>query len=126
MYEYDARCDRVVDGDTIDVTIDLGLGVLKRERLRLLGIDTPEVYGRVEEEERARGKDASRFVRSFIEGRDIVIRTFKDRKGKYGRYLAVVFYHQAGQWFNVNKHIVENGHAVEAEGWERVQSQRIS
>jgi micrococcal nuclease len=125
MYEYHARCERVVDGDTIDVILDLGLGVFKRERLRLLGIDTPEVYGRVEDEERARGRAASEFVSSFIEGRDIIVRTFKDRKGKYGRYLAVVFYRQAGTTFNVNKHIVDNGHAVEAEGWERAAAQRI-
>ena len=122
MYEYRARCERVVDGDTIDVVIDLGLGVFKRERLRLLGINAPEVRG----DEREAGKEASRFLCSFIEGRSIVIRTFKDRKGKYGRYLAVVFYSQAGTDFNVNAHLVENGHAVKAEGWERVAHQRIS
>lgn len=121
MYEYEAVCDRVVDGDTIDVTIDLGLGVLKRERLRLLGIDAPEVRG----DEREAGKEASRFLRSFIEGRGVVVRTFKDRKGKYGRYLAVVFYRQAGTTFNVNVHLHENGHADQADGWERVAHLRI-
>ena len=93
MYEYKAICTRVVDGDTIDVLIDLGLGILTRQRLRLYDVDTPELRS-VNEDERKDAQNARLFVVDKLfegnEPRPLVLKTKKDRKGKYGRYLATV------------------------------------
>lgn len=94
MYEYKAICTHVVDGDTIDVLIDLGLGILTRQRLRLLDVDTPELRSS-NEDERKDAQNARLFVvdKLFdgVEPRPLKLHTIKDRKGKYGRYLATVY-----------------------------------
>ena len=93
LYWYLATCDRVVDGDTLDLTFDLGMHVHMKERVRVYGINTPEVYGvKKDSEEYERGCQASARVKELIEGKPIWVNTKKDKKGKYGRYLAVVFY----------------------------------
>ena len=86
MYEYHAELVRVVDGDTYDLCVDLGFGISFKERFRLKGADTPEVYGSRASEE---GREASAFVKALLEAQPgpLQIRTFKDKKGKYGRYL---------------------------------------
>lgn len=93
MYEYMATVLSVYDGDTIRVDIDLGFGiVMQNQSIRLLGMNTPEVRG----EERQEGLVARDFVRSMIDGKEIMLRTFKDTKGKYGRWLAEVYYRKDG------------------------------
>jgi len=94
MYEYNAVIVKVVDGDTLDVLVDLGLEIFKKLRVRLYGIDTPEVYGvKHDSEEYAEGKKASDFVKKLLpQGTKVTIRTIKDKRGKYGRYLARVFF----------------------------------
>jgi len=94
MYQYQAEIQRVVDGDTYDIDIDLGLSVwVRNERVRLFGIDTPEVYGvKKDSEEYLLGLAASDFVKSLIrKGTLAVVETIKDSKGKYGRYLVVLY-----------------------------------
>ena len=91
MYEYRCKIIRVVDGDTVDVDIDLGFGVwLHKERVRIYGIDTPESRTRDLEEKRY-GLAAKEFVKEFVRdkgGSNIVLRTRKyDAKGKFGRIL---------------------------------------
>ena len=91
MYEYRCKVTRVVDGDTVDVDIDLGFGVwLHKERVRIYGIDTPESRTRDLEEKRY-GLAAKEFVKEFVRdkgGSNIVLRTRKyDAKGKFGRIL---------------------------------------
>lgn len=103
MYEYRALVLRVVDGDTIDVDIDLGLFVHVHERLRLYGIDAWENRG----PERPDGLEATAALRGLIERKEVVVRTRKDRKGKYGRFLADVYTDD----LHVNRWLVENGHA---------------
>lgn len=77
---------RVVDGDTIELIVDLGFGLSKTMTVRLYGIDTPEVYGKNACKE---GRAASAFVKKLLpEGTAVTMTTFKDSKGKYGRYLA--------------------------------------
>jgi micrococcal nuclease len=90
MYEYKAKVVRVIDGDTIKVEIDCGFGITFKETLRLLDIDTPELRAKTKEE-REHAKDAKAFLAGYTFGQDIVIRTKKDKKGKYGRYLAHIF-----------------------------------
>ena len=88
MFEYRAIVTKVYDGDTITVDIDLGFGIwVKKQKLRLYGIDTPEVRGK-EREAGLRSRDA---LREKILGKEIKIKTQKDKKGKYGRWLATIY-----------------------------------
>jgi|TARA_R100001460_G_scaffold31189_3_gene61437 micrococcal nuclease len=91
MYEYNCTVEKVVDGDTIDVVLDLGFDILYKSRVRLFGIDTPESRTR-NKDEKARGKMAGAFLEEAIEdGEKIVIQTkLKDSRGKFGRVLGDV------------------------------------
>ena len=91
MYEYRATIRRIIDGDTIVADIDLGLEIWARgQHLRLYGIDTPEVRTR-DLEEKAAGLLAKARVQALLPpGREVTIRTHKDRSGKYGRWLVTV------------------------------------
>jgi len=84
-YKYKARLDRVIDGDTYDVTVDLGFTITTNQRLRLVGVDTPEVRG----PERPEGLKVKAYVKDLIEGKKLTIETFK--VGKYGRYICEVY-----------------------------------
>ena len=88
MYEYRCKILRVVDGDTVDVDIDLGFGVwMHKERIRLYGIDTPESRTRDLEEKRY-GNMAKELVKSYMPvGSMQTLITEKDKSGKYGRIL---------------------------------------
>ena len=86
MYEYNCKIVRVVDGDTVDVDIFLGFGVvLHKQRIRLYGIDTPESRTR-DPIEKKFGKLAAAFLKEKL-GKTCVIRTQLDDRGKYGRIL---------------------------------------
>jgi len=84
-YKYKAHLLRVIDGDTFDVTIDLGFRITTYQRLRLVGVNTPEIRG-VERPEGLRIKD---YVKNLIEGKELTIETSK--VGKYGRYICEVY-----------------------------------
>ena len=88
MYEYSCKIIKVVDGDTVDVDIDLGYGVwLKKQRIRLYGVDTPESRTR-DLTEKKFGLIAKEFVLSKLPLDSMqTLRTRKDGKGKYGRIL---------------------------------------
>lgn len=111
MYVYKAVVIKVYDGDTITVRIDLGFNVTKTERLRLYGIDTPEVRG----EERPDGLVARDWLRSLIMNKEIIVKTYKDKKGKYGRYLADIFIEQETGPVNVNDWLVRENLAERKE-----------
>ena len=108
-YLYRAIVVRVIDGDTIDVDIDLGFYVwLKNQRIRLAGIDAPEMRGA----ERTQGRRSATYLRSMIEGKEIILKTIKgrdgaDRRGKFGRWIGRVYLD--GQ--DINRHMIEAGHA---------------
>jgi len=109
MYNYKAHVDRVVDGDTIDVTLDLGFDVHIKQRLRLFGVDTPETRTRNLKEKKA-GLKSKKYVIDAIADKDIQITT--EEKGKFGRYLAMIYY---GTDFkqNLNRELVDKGLATE-------------
>ena len=93
MYEYKCKILRVVDGDTVDVDIDLGFGVwLKKERVRMMGIDTPESRTR-DKVEKKFGLAAKAFVKSKMPVGSMQVlkteidRSGEDKKGKFGRIL---------------------------------------
>lgn len=123
MYEYGCKVERVVDGDTVDVVLDLGFDIFHKCRVRLYGIDTPESRTR-DLDEKARGKMAGSFLKESIDaGNKIVIQTkLKDSKGKYGRVLGdvvvddvninqlMVDKHLAVKYFGQSKEDVEQEH----------------
>lgn len=113
LYHYRAIVTRVYDGDSITADIDLGLGVwLRGQKLRLWGIDTPELRG----DEREDGLAARAFLVNELGGEDaidagskVILETHKDKAGKYGRWLATIWL--GGR--NVNEALVAAGHAEE-------------
>ena len=93
MYEYKCKMVKVVDGDTVDVDIDLGFGVWMRDqRIRLYGIDTPESRTR-NLDEKKRGLLAKKYLQEALKaGSKLSIKTYKDNEtGKFGRILGDVF-----------------------------------
>ena len=108
MYEYACTVERVVDGDTIDVVLDLGFSVMYKSRVRLYGIDTPESRTR-DLDEKARGKLATKFLEDAISQGNVVIRTeLKDSRGKFGRVLGTVIVNDE----DINKAMCDNYLAV--------------
>jgi micrococcal nuclease len=93
------------DGDTLRLDIDLGMGVwLHNQSVRLYGIDTPELRS-IDPDEKHRAYRARDFVQDLLTGTDtITIKTHKDKTGKYGRWLAVVYINQDE---NLNKMLVD-------------------
>ncbi len=110
IYFYKATIVSVYDGDTITVNIDLGLQIWAyKEKLRLYGINAPEVRG----SQRPEGLKSRDFLRSLLpEGKEILISSYKDKKGKYGRYLANIWTeNEDGTITNINDLLVEEGFA---------------
>jgi len=100
-YRYRAELDRVVDDDTLDVLIDLGFYIKIKERIRLEGIDTPEIYGVPQDsEEYRRGMEAKEYVeRRLNENNNMMI--IETRKlGKWRRWLAKVYLLDSGKTLN--------------------------
>ena len=92
MYKYKAKYIRNYDGDTIKFIADLGFGVWKHTTIRLVGIDTPELRSKdpVDKEKAYAAKD---YVFSKLaDAKEIIIKTQKDKTGKYGRYIADVIF----------------------------------
>ena len=88
MYKYRAKYIENYDGDTIKFMVDLGFGVFKKITVRLARVDTPEI--RPHEDG---ALEAKNFVNEVLtDAKFITIETFKDSKGKYGRYIAEVYY----------------------------------
>ena len=111
QYRYKVTLDRVVDADTIDVFVDLGLHTFRKERLRLYGIDAWETRG----EEREKGLKAKEALIKLLDGKTLAIETFKDKTGKYGRFLATVWAMEGPSSINVNEWLVAEGHAENVE-----------
>ena len=111
--------DKVVDGDTIDVTIDLGFDLFKKERVRVAGVDTPEKRTR-NLEEKALGLDATAWIKDHLEGAidgddDLIIRTELDGGvGKYGRLLGWLYIGDAT--VSLNEQMIDEGYAWAYDG----------
>jgi len=111
MYEYHVKkVTNVVDGDTIDVEIDLGFDISFSSRVRLAGIDTPESRT-TNKAEKALGLEAKEYVKSKIkDAKEIVIKTEKmDSSEKYGRILGWLFLD--GSKVSVNEQMIADGYA---------------
>ena len=117
MYEYSCKIVRVVDGDTVDVDIDLGFGIIyANQRIRLYGIDTPESRTR-DLTEKKFGKLAFRFLAESL-GETCVLRTRLDSKGKYGRILGefLVYDAKTDRQMTVNEIMIREHLAVAYHG----------
>ena len=82
---------KVVDGDTMDVVLSLGFGVCLQVRIRLLGIDTCEIFRSVDLDQKQRGFEAKRFCTDVVLNKKCRIDIPGERKCKYGRYLAILY-----------------------------------
>ena len=112
MYEYPVKVLRVVDGDTVDVDIDLGFGVwMRKQRIRMLGIDTPESRTR-DKEEKVYGLAAKAFLKEALKQGPVTLRTVKDGKGKFGRILGEFIVNN----ININEFMIVNYHGVAYHG----------
>lgn len=106
--KYNCVVKRVIDGDTMDVEIDLGFGIFTVQRVRLLGVDSPETFRPSCEAERVHGIRAKEFVENEVmNGKKCVLTTDRDRKCKYGRYLGVLC--TEGSIKSINDLLHENG-----------------
>lgn len=126
MYEYNAIVDRVVDGDTIDCTIDLGFKTWKKVRVRMEGINTPESRTR-DLEEKERGLAAKARLEEILEHNDNKCVLQVSGLGKFGRAISKVFVttlsptsdESSITLINVNQQLITEGHAVEYYGGKR-------
>lgn len=103
MYEYKIKeILRVYDGDTVTVVLDLGFGITKKEKFRLAFINTPELKG----SEREQGLISRDWLRERLNtNEEIIVKTFKDRKGKYGRYIGELFIND----ISINEQMITEG-----------------
>lgn len=131
MYEYKVKVLKVVDGDTVDVDIDLGFKVwLRNERVRLHGIDTPESRTR-DLEEKKYGLAAKNFLKTALKNGTVVMKVHD--RGKFGRILGELFIkdnegHPVFEnQISINEHMIINKHAVAYYGQskEDVQEQHL-
>lgn len=104
MFTYKAKIISVYDGDTVTAVVDLGFRVSVEMKLRLLGIDTPEMRGI----EKVQGKIVRDIVREMILNDTVTIITKKDKQGKYGRYLATIILENG---MNLNLWLINEGYA---------------
>ena len=113
MYTYKVDVTRVVDGDTVDVDIDLGFGMTyKKQRVRMMGIDTPESRTR-DLEEKKFGLLAKEYLIMKLEAEDLIVTTEVDNeKGKFGRILGWVW----ADGVNINQQMIDENMAVAYHG----------
>ena len=105
LYTYNAVVTDVYDGDSITLLVDLGFEVRFRIKVRLSGINTPEIRG----SSRPEGLIARDYLRDLILNKTVIFKSLRDKKGKYGRYLGVIYI----DGFNVNKKLLDLGLAEE-------------
>ena len=117
MYEYRCTVVKIVDGDTVDVDIDLGFGIwMRNERIRLLGIDTPESRTR-DKEEKKYGLAAKKYLTEMLNDEGgIVLKTKKDAEGKFGRVLGELWRTTDYADKSINQYLVDEHHAVQYYG----------
>jgi len=105
FYYYKAFVTKVYDGDTVTLDIDMGLNIFKKnQKVRLFGINTPEIRG----EERTLGLISKKRLSEMILNKEIVIETHYDKAGKYGRWLATIWFFEE-KWVNVNDLLISEG-----------------
>ena len=110
MYEYKVKITRVVDGDTVDADVDLGFDIFVKDRIRLMGIDTPESRTRNKAEKKL-GLLAKERLKALCKQHkgNIILKTSKEGKGKFGRILGSIYAN--GSEITFNDILIAEGHA---------------
>ena len=102
-YFYQAHVIKVYDWDTVTLNIELWFNIdYSKQTFRLWWIDTPELRG----EEKIFGREVRDYVREKILHKDVLVKTYKDKKWKYWRYLAEIFFEENWKYINLNKNLV--------------------
>ena len=115
---YRAKVDRVVDGDTVDLLVDLGFDIVHKIRVRLHGVNTPESRTR-DLEEKELGIAAKNYVYDWVTSQDYVyVKTLKDGGGKYGRILGYIYTDEKMSKC-LNDDLIDSGHGVPYYGGKR-------
>ena len=120
-YQFPVVITYIVDGDTVDARIDIGFKIIYEERIRLLGLDTPESRTS-NKKEKVLGVAAKARIKELIGSanslpgkrgkKDVILKTSKDGKGKFGRILGEIWVNaNTGEGINVNQTLIEEGHA---------------
>lgn len=108
-YWYEADVTKVYDGDTITLDLKLGFGLVQEGvSFRLWGINAPEVRG----VERKEGLLSKAMVTALSLGKPCVVKSYLDKKGKYGRPLGIFYVEHNGEWVCLNEHLVDSRLAV--------------
>jgi micrococcal nuclease len=111
LYHYRAFVTGVYDGDSITVRFDYGFNLIQsNQKIRLYGINAPEIRG----DSRRSGLKSRDWLREKILDKNIIIQTYKDKKGKYGRWLGIIYeITEDGEMINLNDQMVSLGLAVQ-------------
>lgn len=104
---YNGKVVNIIDGDTVDVVVQLGWGISINHRFRLYGINAPEISG----EEKEFGLLSKQYLSSMIKDKDIIIYSIEDKYDKYGRFLGVLYVDENNSKKNVNLDMVLSGNA---------------
>jgi len=112
MYEYSAKLDRVVDGDTVDALVDLGFDTWKKVRIRMFGMNAPESRTR-DLDEKAKGIASKIRLEELLESGRFTLKSMG--VGKFGRCLGIIYI----DGININQTLITEGHAVEYHGGKR-------
>lgn len=113
LYTFKAKCVRVIDGDTIEIILQLGFETYAKRRVRLLGVDTPE-------RGQDKFKEATEFTRTCVEDKDIYVQTYKS--DVFGRYLANVWYEDGQR--SLNDDLRNRGLIKEGSQWNKFGEER--
>jgi len=114
MYTYNAKLERVVDGDTVDALVDLGFDTWKKVRIRMHGMNAPESRTR-DLEEKARGLAAKNRLIELLDSGEFIL--VSHGVGKYGRCLGEIFINPGDD--SVNNLLISEGHAIKYDGGKR-------
>jgi len=117
MFKYNAKVERVIDGDTIDAMIDLGFDTWVSKRIRFYGIDAPESRTR-DLEEKKRGKAATAYLSAILEENNNEFILKSHGVGKFGRCLGELFVESLGD-LSVQQQMINEGHGVSYHGGSR-------
>ena len=119
LYHYKAEVLSVYDGDTVTLMIDQGMKHFARVKIRMIGINTPEIRT-TDLEEKKRGYEAKEYLKSRIEGKTVIVHTLK--KGRFARWLGVIWdYDENAEELgeSLNDEMIRVGHAVAYDGGKR-------
>lgn len=115
LFKYKAELEKVVDGDTIFVTLDMGLNIFQKKfKIRYARIDAPEIGDAATRED---GIKSKKYLESLLLNNEIIIDVLLNKKDKYGRYLCEVYSNHNGNWINTGDDMLNTGNAILYKGF---------